>query len=154
LTNGTGISLRFALVVGSSFQTTAGAWNTGNFFGTSGQVNCLDSNTNIFAITNVQLEVGPVATPFEQRPIGMELALCQRYFQNYDGVCALVGTSSAVNANTRLLPVPMRALFTITQTTAGTGGTWVALGPNKAIGQSGTHSADFSTTVLNLSAEL
>jgi hypothetical protein len=80
LANVTGLSLRFTLVAGSSFQTTAGAWNTGNFFSTSGQVNCLDSNTNIFAITNVQLEVGPVATPFEQRPIGMELALCQRYF--------------------------------------------------------------------------
>lgn len=31
---------------------------------------------------NVQLEPGPVATPFEHRPIGTELALCQRYFQN------------------------------------------------------------------------
>lgn len=31
-------------------------------------------------ITDVQLEVGPVATPFEQRPYGMELALCQRYY--------------------------------------------------------------------------
>jgi len=30
--------------------------------------------------TNVQLEVGPVATPFEVRPIGSELALCQRYY--------------------------------------------------------------------------
>jgi hypothetical protein len=32
-------------------------------------------------IGNWQLEFGSVATPFEQRPIGMELALCQRYFQ-------------------------------------------------------------------------
>ena len=30
---------------------------------------------------NAQLEVGPVATPFEHRPIGTELALCQRYYQ-------------------------------------------------------------------------
>lgn len=30
--------------------------------------------------TLVQLEPGPVATPFEHRPIGIELALCQRYF--------------------------------------------------------------------------
>ena len=27
-----------------------------------------------------QFEPGPVATPFEQRPIGLELSLCQRYF--------------------------------------------------------------------------
>jgi hypothetical protein len=32
-----------------------------------------------FYIGDLQLEIGPVATPFEQRPIGMELALCQRY---------------------------------------------------------------------------
>lgn len=30
---------------------------------------------------DIQLERGTVATPFETRPIGMELALCQRYFE-------------------------------------------------------------------------
>ena len=32
-------------------------------------------------IAQVQLEEGSVATPFEVRPIGLELALCQRYAQ-------------------------------------------------------------------------
>jgi hypothetical protein len=31
-------------------------------------------------ITDVQLEVGSVATPFERRPFGTELALCYRYY--------------------------------------------------------------------------
>ena len=36
-------------------------------------------------IANVQVEVGSVATPFEHRSYGEELALCQRYYQMYYG---------------------------------------------------------------------
>jgi hypothetical protein len=38
------------------------------------------SSSNDFRVVGIQLEPGPVATPFEMRPIGTELALCQRYF--------------------------------------------------------------------------
>ena len=34
-------------------------------------------------VKNVQLELGTTATPFEVRPIGLELMLCQRYYQIY-----------------------------------------------------------------------
>lgn len=36
-------------------------------------------------VRNVQLEVGPVATPFEFRHIGLERMLCQRYLQAVSG---------------------------------------------------------------------
>lgn len=36
--------------------------------------------TNL-GFTGVQLEEGSVATPFENRPIGLELSLCQRYYE-------------------------------------------------------------------------
>jgi hypothetical protein len=36
---------------------------------------------DFFEITGVQLEANTQPTPFEQLPIGVELALCQRYFQ-------------------------------------------------------------------------
>lgn len=32
--------------------------------------------------TGIQLELGGIATPLERRPLGLELSLCQRYFQN------------------------------------------------------------------------
>lgn len=36
-------------------------------------------------ITNVQLEPGTIATPFEQRPVGLEVMLCQRYYEASTG---------------------------------------------------------------------
>jgi hypothetical protein len=41
-----------------------------------------------YDITGVQLEANPQPTPFEQRPIGVELALCQRYYFRYTGQSA------------------------------------------------------------------
>jgi hypothetical protein len=41
----------------------------------------LGQQSGTFDIAQVQLEEGSVATPFENRPIGTELALCQRYFE-------------------------------------------------------------------------
>ena len=71
-------------------------------------------------IGDVQLEIGPVATPFERRPIGTELALCQRYY------CETRGSHrfySAINTQTGenqvYWPVQMRAAPTTTISTGG-----------------------------------
>ena len=42
----------------------------------------LGQQSGTFDIAEVKLEEGSVATPFEQRPYGLELSLCQRYYES------------------------------------------------------------------------
>lgn len=44
-----------------------------------------DTWTGAIGIANVQLEEGSIATPFEHRPYGLELSLCQRYYEVING---------------------------------------------------------------------
>jgi hypothetical protein len=122
-TAGIGLAVEWALAAGTSFHTTAGAWQTGNFRATANQVNCLDSTSNIFAITGIQLEVGSVATPFEHRPFGAELALCQRYYVRYATNNMVLGNGH-LNSATQYdvvgtFPVTMRAAPTATALNIG-----------------------------------
>jgi hypothetical protein len=79
--NTIGILLTFDLGSGSNYNTTAGAWQAGDFTRTSGCVNFIATSGATFYITGVQLEKGSTATSFDYRPYGTELALCQRYYQ-------------------------------------------------------------------------
>lgn len=45
------------------------------------QTDSLGQQSGTFDIAQVQVEAGPVATPFERRPIATELSLCQRYYR-------------------------------------------------------------------------
>jgi hypothetical protein len=83
--NSGGLSLTFDLGSGSTFRGTAGAWAAANFVGATGSVSPMATSGATFYVTGVQLEVGAVATPFERRQYGQELALCQRYFCNSSG---------------------------------------------------------------------
>ena len=80
-TNGYGLGVGWSLGSGSNYQTTAGSWGSGNKRGATGQVDLVATNGATFYITGAQLEIGASATPFEHRPIGTELSLCQRYYQ-------------------------------------------------------------------------
>tara|TARA_Y100000401_G_scaffold24333_1_gene16760 strand:+ start:643 stop:1803 length:1161 start_codon:yes stop_codon:yes gene_type:complete len=81
--NGSSLRIFFWLMAGTTYTgggTPPSTWAafTANKRAT-GQVNVFDSTSNDFFITGVQLEVGSVATDFEHRSFGQELALCQRY---------------------------------------------------------------------------
>ena len=93
--NSNGLDIDFALMMGTNFHTaTANTWLAGSFLATANQVNALDSTANTFKIALVQLEAGSVATSFDVRSVGQELALCQRYYEYAVPVSAR-GTSSA-----------------------------------------------------------
>ena len=78
---------------------------------------------NISYLRQVQLELGKVATPFEHRSYGEELALCQRYYQKfYDeasstGQIMLMGLASGTAHFTWWPSVEMRARPTVGITT-------------------------------------
>ena len=84
-------------------------------------VNLLDSTSNEWYLTGVQLEVGPVATPFEHRSFGDELARCQRYYYmhhntsktgtegNYRVLCLGFASGTTEVTGHIFFPVTMRA---------------------------------------------
>ena len=88
------------LVAGSgvnngTLQTT---WTNSTDTGAAtGQVNFADSTSNIFYITGCQLEVGPVATPFEHRKYTRDLHDCYRYYRrwrpNVNGIRSIADNS-------------------------------------------------------------
>ena len=79
-TNGVGIWMYFLLACGSSFHTSVkNRWVAGSLAGASDISNGLDSTSNYFRFSQVQVEPGIVATPFEERLFADELLRCQRY---------------------------------------------------------------------------
>jgi hypothetical protein len=112
--NGQGLQVWFDIGSGSNYQSTANAWGNGAFFRTSSQTNLIATNGATFYITGVQLETGSVATPFERRPYGTELQLCQRYYYRLTPgvVSGLLATGYVVTTTFALgqtnFPVPMR----------------------------------------------
>jgi hypothetical protein len=114
-TTSTALYLFFSLSAGSDFTGgTTNAWNAADRRGASGQVNWAATLNNTFYITGVQLETGSVATPFERRPYGTELALCQRYYQILISAALRMYINNVVRDPKTISP-EMRATPTLTK---------------------------------------
>jgi len=119
-TNGIGIQIYWNLGSNANRSSTPGSWLTSFLTAPTGSVNILGTNGATWYITGVQLEEGTAASPFENRLIGTELALCQRYFTRLGGLAnyTMFGTGMFRNSTTgniiAVLPVQMRATPTVT----------------------------------------
>lgn len=79
------LTINFWLLAGSDYnsgtlQSSAWGTRTNANRASSSNVNALDSTSNDFLLTGVQLEVGGTVTDFEHRSFAQELQLCQRYY--------------------------------------------------------------------------
>lgn len=70
-----------------------------------------------WTIGEIQLENGSVATPFERRPIGAELGLCQRYYESgFGGTVSYASSGAAVQYTSAYFKQTKRASPTVTVT--------------------------------------
>lgn len=91
--SGSGLTVFFSLAAGVNFQSAPNVWAAGAR-ASANQVNVMDNVLNNFHLARVQLEIGSVASEFERRLFGQELALCQRYYTK----TFPIGTTPAQNA--------------------------------------------------------
>ena len=95
----------------------------------SGTTLDLGTGTNDYCqITGIQMELGKVATPFEHRSYGEELALCQRYYYKIGGagnggttnlMIGGVETSTSAAVGGLAFPTVMRAVPTVSLSSSG-----------------------------------
>jgi len=95
--NGAGVYVFFDMGSGATYLGTAGAWASADYRGATGDTKLVATTGATFYVTGVQLEVGTVATSFDYRPYGTELALCQRYLPAWSGSSGNQDFCSAFN---------------------------------------------------------
>ena len=86
LDNDNALSLKCNIWLHGGSTYTGGTHTSNTWHGTTNQrvgdnqTSFFDSTDRTFFVTGWQMELGSVATPFEHRSFGEELALCQRYY--------------------------------------------------------------------------
>ena len=156
-----GFVIQWWLMAGSTYSSgthPGNVWHATNANRVPGQVNVLDSTSNNFYLTGVQLEAGNAATEFEHRSFGEELALCQRYYKRYnvgsDSAYSRLVVSTYSDTTSRFyvtmqLPVELRTTPTMAQsglTLNGTAVTSIAnIGGTQAMSFVFNHGASIAT---------
>ena len=106
-TNGLGLNISWVLAAGTTYQTTAGSWQTGDYFATANQVNGVNTGATSFLLTGVKLNEGSISSPFSLfgEDFEGEVAACQRYYEkSYNltdapGLATETGAFSTISLN-------------------------------------------------------
>jgi hypothetical protein len=149
--NTVGLYVVWTLMAGTTYQTTAGAWQGGNFYGTANQFNFMGTGGNVFELFDVSLTEGSVAPPFMVPDYASELAACKRYFYNgCPPLRGVVGASSLFNRGACFHPVTMRIAPTVTITAqiVITDGSVAANAPSVNTNYSTTTTLEIDASVL------
>ena len=118
---GAGVNVVWTVGAGSTYNTTANAWQAGDYLNTSGTTQWIATNAATFYITGVQLEKGSTATSFDYRPYGTEENLCMRYGEKLVNGGSIAGSDSSFVSRVHwTFKVPKRATPTVTNYAGGT----------------------------------
>ena len=117
----------------------------------------LNIEFNTGTVSLVQFEQGSVATPFERRPYGTELALCERYGELVDsttGNFAPIAAGAVISSTAADVTMPFRtkkrAAPTVTYSAANTFALINANGTNNTVTSISTGRADVNAIVMSV----
>jgi len=117
-TNAAGLQVGFWLHAGTTY--TGGTLNNAAFNNdtaanrAAGIDSIFSATNNAIYLTGLQVEVGPVASEFEQENIGVTLAKCQRYYYEHTSATNQIIAQAAAYEDSSVygvvhFPTPMRA---------------------------------------------
>lgn len=102
-TNGTGLEVCWTVSGGSTYQTSAGSWATGNYLATSSQVNACDSTSNNFRLSKAWLYPGTDDVDFMMPDYDDQLIECKRYFEKSYPIDSDPGTAATKDSHFSLM---------------------------------------------------
>lgn len=126
--NGIGVEIFWDLGTGSTYNASAlNTWSAGIFVTSAASTKWIATASATFYITGVQLEQNFQSTPFEQRPYGVELALCQRYYQRWTFASNWFALGQVYATNNAWIPMQIPVTMRVAPTGATVSGTCYAV---------------------------